>query len=145
MYLLASIKWITIPHLIFLQPSVALMWNHATQTGNHVRTKTVGDVTVVDVLSPELRHPGPAVEFGAELQNLVADGHTRLLLDFRNTRYLCSTAFAVLVKLAKSVQDARGKLVICNMNADVLVGANIIGLSRLVEIHEDCDSALEAF
>ena len=86
-------------------------------------------VARVDVV--EIRHPTPAHEFAADVFALVdRDGYRKLLLDLGAVRYLSSTAFAVLLTLARRVQEAGGQLKICNLHPDVEVGANIIGLGR---------------
>ena len=103
-------------------------------------------VAVASVVTPEIRHPAPAQELGAELSSLLdRDRLTRIVLDLDAVRYLSSTGFAVLLGFAKKVEAAKGQLKLAGMQPDVLVGANIIGLGRIVEIHPDVSSALESF
>jgi anti-anti-sigma factor len=117
----------------------------ARDAHNHFDLQMHGGVAVATVVSPEIRHPGPAQELGAELARLVEhDKLTRVVIDLSHTRYLSSTAFAVLLSFAKKVEAAHGQLRIAGMQPDVLVGANIIGLGRIVEIHPDVASALAA-
>lgn len=114
---------------------------------HHIRLGMLKDVMLVEVLTKDLRGPELAQELGAELTRAVTarDDVTRFLLDFRHTSYLSSTGFAVLVKLVSQVQASGGQIKVCNMDPDVRVGADIIGLGGLVEIHESEDSALRAF
>lgn len=103
-------------------------------------------VAVATVVSPEIRHPGPAQELGAELASLLdRDQHRRIVVNLSHTHYLSSTAFATLLGFARKVEAAHGQLAIAGMQPDVLVGANIIGLGRIVGIHPDVPSALESF
>jgi anti-anti-sigma factor len=95
----------------------------------------------------EIRSPSVAEEFGRELNDLIGVGGEtpRFLLDLSRTGYMSSTGFAVLVGFYKKVTEAGGVLKICGIDANVRVGAEIIGLGRLVEIFDDEDSALASF
>jgi anti-sigma B factor antagonist len=118
----------------------------ARQSYSHFDLKMLGDVAVASVASPEIRHPGPAQELGDELASLVAcEGHRKIVVDLGHTHYLSSTAFAVLLGFARKVEAAGGQLRIAGMQPDVLVGANIIGLGRIVDLCPDVRSALAAF
>ncbi len=108
--------------------------------------KQKGDAIVTYVDVPEIRHPTPAQEFGADVFALVErDGHKNILLDLGSVRYMSSTGFAVLVNLAKRISEANGRLKICNLHPDVQVGANIIGLGRMIETYADEDEAIQSF
>lgn len=106
----------------------------------------VGDVALVRVRSREIRHPQQAVDFGAGLDAAIQKGGaSKVLIDFTGNDYLCSTAFATLLKLGRDVQQRGGILKICCLDANVLIGANIIGLGRLVPIFDDTRTALDSF
>ena len=112
----------------------------------HLRLSMVKDVAVVEVLTKDLRGPELAQELGRELTAVAGQEWAgRILVDLRHVRYLSSTGFAVLVKLASQVQAAGRQVKLCNIDPDVRIGADIIGLGRVVEIHDSEDSALEAF
>jgi anti-anti-sigma factor len=66
-------------------------------------------------------------------------------MDLTDVRYLSSTGFAVLLGLSEKMKAAGGVLKICGLNPDVAVGANIIGLGRLVETYADASTAVESF
>lgn len=114
----------------------------AGDTRKYFDLEDIGGVAVAYLTAPEVRHPGPAQELGAELASLLRDGHRRIVVDLSDTQYLSSTAFAALLGFAKKVGEAKGELKISGMQPDVLVGANIIGLGRIVELHPNVDSAL---
>src|SRR5262249_53786205 len=108
--------------------------------------KQRGGVLVVFAHGPEIRHPEPASEFGADLLKLVEKhGHKAILIDLTKMRYLSSTRFTVLLRTADNIQAAGGRLKICGLHPDVAIGANIIGLGRLVDIFPDEDEALASF
>jgi anti-sigma B factor antagonist len=112
----------------------------------HIRLSTVGDVTLVELTTKDMQGPKLAQELGGELAQVLAqDWAKRLLLDFRKIAYFSSTAFAVLFRL---VSDARKKglaLKFCSLEPAVELGADIVGLNKVVEIHETQDAALKAF
>lgn len=104
------------------------------------------DVAILRTEVPELRQPHAAQEFGTEAGGVLqSDKPMHVLINLHETEYLCSTAYAVLLGLAKLVGDYGGVLKICGMHPDVLFGANIIGLGRAVEIHPDEPTALASF
>jgi anti-anti-sigma factor len=112
----------------------------------HIRPKVKKGITVVTILDREIRHPGPASDLGFELYGLVErEGHSRLLIDFDKTDYLCSTAFAVLLNLKKKVDAANGQLKLCSMSEEILAGAHIIRLPELIEVYPDQKTALASF
>jgi anti-sigma B factor antagonist len=130
------------------RPSSVLTRNldMAKHSRTHFDLEMIDGVAVAYVTSPEIRHPAPAQELGAELAELVdRDRLTRLVVDLSDTRYISSTGFAVLLSFAKKVQAAKGELKLAGLQPDVMVGANIIGLGRVVEIHPNVDSALASF
>lgn len=113
---------------------------------SHLDLTMHGDVAVASVASAEIRHPGPAQELGTELSTLLErERPRRIVVDLSHTHYLSSTGFAILLGFAKKVEAAGSHLAIAGMQADVLVGANIIGLGRIVELYPDVRSAMAAF
>lgn len=83
---------------------------------------------------------------GEQLYNLVErDGHTRLLLNFSNVKFMASAVIAKLFTLHKKVQQAKGKLKFCCIDPDLRVVFKITGLERIVEIYEDEQDALDSF
>lgn len=118
----------------------------ATTTYTHFDTRGVGGLTVARITSEEIRHPHEAAELSQQLADLVArDGVRDLLINFDRNRYLGSSAFAVLIGLAQKLGAAGGRLKVCALDPSVQIGANIIGLGRLVEIFDDERSALDSF
>ncbi len=117
-----------------------------SQSFAHFSVKHHGPVLVLHVHGPEIRHPTPAAELKADVLSLLEkDGHKALVLDLTNVRYMSSTGFAVLLSLAEKVKAAGGQFKICSMSPDVAVGANIIGLGRLIDTYEDVSAAVESF
>src|SRR4051812_11796368 len=104
----------------------------------HLRLSMVEDDLVhVEIMTKDLMGPEHAQELGAELSRVAAqDWAKRMLLDFHRTTYLSSTGFAVLFKLVSQAKANGRQVKFCRMHPDVRVGADIVGLGKLVEIHE---------
>jgi anti-sigma B factor antagonist len=118
----------------------------STADFQHIKTNMVGDVAVVEVMSKELRFPPQCQEVASELY-LVAgqDWAKKLLVNLGRTRYLCSTGFGVLVNLVKKARSDGHAVKFCSLDPEVRIGADIIGLDKIVEIHDTEHEALKAF
>jgi anti-anti-sigma factor len=105
-----------------------------------------GSVAVIKVQDEEVRHPAHAQELGDRLSALIdREGLTQVLIDLSRTKYMGSTAFATLLVVAKKLKEAGGTLKVCGMNRDLLVGANIIGLGRAIDVCDDERSGIGSF
>src|SRR5579883_1284647 len=112
----------------------------------HLRLSMVQDIVLVEILSPDVQGPERALEFSNELSRVAAHECTKpLLVDLDRARYLSSMLFSTLFKLVKQAKERQRAVRFCNMHPDVRVGAEIVGLNRVVEIHDCVQSALEAF
>ena len=112
----------------------------------HIKTSMVDEVAVIEILPKELRFPPQAHELGEEL-SLVArqDWAKQLLVNLKHVKYLSSTGFAVLVNLVKQVKDRGGVVKFCAIDPEVQIGAEIIGLEKLAEIHATEHEAIKVF
>ena len=112
----------------------------------HITTSMVGEVAVVEILAKELRFPHQAQELGTEL-TLVAgqDWARQLLVNMKHVKYLSSTGFAVLLKLVKQAKDQGAKLKFCNLDPEVRIGADIIGLDKVASLCGTEHEAIKAF
>jgi anti-anti-sigma factor len=112
----------------------------------HIKTSMVDDVAVVEVLSKELRFPAQAKELGDELALVAGQGWAkRLLLNMKHTKYMSSTGFAILVNLVKQSRAQGHVLKFCGLDPEVRIGADIIGLDKVAEIHDTEHAAIKSF
>jgi anti-sigma B factor antagonist len=112
----------------------------------HIQLNMVKDVAVVEIRTKDLHGPTLAKELGAELALVTAqEWARRLLVDFRRVGFLSSTGFAVLFKLVSRAKAEGRDIKLCAMESGVRLGAEIVGLDKLVDIHENEHSALLAF
>jgi anti-sigma B factor antagonist len=112
----------------------------------HIRMSMVKDVAVVEIQTKEVHGTKPAQELGAELAKVAAqEWARRLIVNFRRVGFLSSTGFAVLFKLVTHAKAEGREVKFCAMDPGVRLGAEIIGLDKIAEIHENESSALVAF
>ncbi len=112
----------------------------------HIRLSKVKDIVLVEIVTKDLKGPKPARELGAELsQVLHQEGIHRLVVDFRKNRYLSSSGFAVLFNLVNQVKATGREVKFCGMVSEIRLGAGVVGLDKVVEIHDSEDSAMRAF
>ena len=112
----------------------------------HIRMSRVKDVVVVEIISKDLQGPAAARELGAELSKISAQEWAKqLLLNFERISYLSSTGFAVMFKLISQFKAKGGELKLCNLDPGIRLGAEIVGLDKLVAIYDSEALALASF
>jgi anti-sigma B factor antagonist len=73
-------------------------------------------------------------EIGDELSRLVEEGHSRLLLNLGEDRYLSGTMVGMLVGLHVRLQQARGQLRLCGIGPLIRETLRICHVEHLFEI-----------
>ena len=112
----------------------------------HLRMSMVKDVAVVEIHTRDLHGPQAAQELGQELALVTAqDWAKRVLIDFRRVGFLSSTGFAAIFKLVGQAKAEGRDVKLCGMAHAIGLGAEIVGLPKIVEIYDDEASALRAF
>jgi anti-anti-sigma factor len=112
----------------------------------HIRLSTVGDVVVIELVTTHIQVPAMAQELSTELQHVLAqDWAKRLVLDFAKVAYFSSTAYAVTFRTVLDAQKKGIEIKLCGMDGAVELGAGIVGLDKVAEIHSTLKQALEAF
>ncbi len=112
-------------------------------------------VTVVRFTDPSLSNPwvgmgevslrdpfGEIREVGAELQRLVEEGHTHLLLNFCDVQFISTTMLGELINLRKQVIARQGTLTLTNLSPDILKVFTVMKLDKLFNIRADESDAL---
>ena len=118
----------------------------ATPDFQHLRLTMVGDVALVEILTPNLQGPKVGMELGSDLARLLDHNDARrILLDLREAAFLSSSTFAALFKLVNKVRADGRTVKFCGMAPGVFAGAEVVGLPKMVEIHQDQQTGLRAF
>ncbi len=106
----------------------------------------VNGVTVVRLLDKKILDESNIEALGQELFALVdVDGRRKIVLEFKIVEYLSSAALGKLITLNSKINAAKGKLVLCCIQKEILEVFMITQLHRILTICDDLDQALDQF
>ncbi|HWE38786.1 MAG TPA: STAS domain-containing protein [Isosphaeraceae bacterium] len=111
----------------------------------HTRAEAVGDVTVVRFLTSRLTSDFDIEEAAAEIDDLVAAGRTKLVLNFGDLRQMSSAALGKLLALRRKLDASKGALRLCHINPDIREVFEITKLVKSFTILPDEQAALRSF
>jgi anti-sigma B factor antagonist len=105
-----------------------------------------GDVTVVNFIDRKILDEQNIQKIGEDLFSLVDElSRKKILLNFGNVEYLSSAALGKFITLNKKVQASGGKLILCNIDANIYEVFEITKLNKLFNIQKEEQTALQAF
>ena len=111
-----------------------------------LEVEDIGDVTVINFVDRKILDEQNIQVIGEQLFKLVDDdGRRKLLLNFGNVEYLSSAALGKLITLNKKVQTAGGRLILCNIDPQILEVFEITKLDKFFNIQKEEQTALQAF
>ena len=111
-----------------------------------LEVEDIGDVTVVNFTDRKILDEQNIQAIGEQLFQLVDElGRRKILLNFGNVEYLSSAALGKLITLNKKLQQAGGRLILCNIDAQIYEVFEITKLNKLFSIHKEEQAALQAF
>jgi len=106
----------------------------------------IGSVTVARFLDRKILDEANIELVGRELFALVdSDGRTQIILDFDLVEYLSSAALGKLITMHKKVSAAGGKLLLCNIQKDILEVFQLTRLDQVLSLCKTLDDALNKF
>jgi anti-sigma B factor antagonist len=112
----------------------------------HLRLSMVNDVVVVEIRTRDITGPLLAQELGHELAMVTSQPWSqRIVINFRRVAFLSSTGFATIFKLISRTSAEGREVKLCEMDHGVRLGAEIVGLDKVAEIHNTEAAALRAF
>lgn len=76
-----------------------------------------------------------------ELNSILNQGNTRLILDFEDLGYISSAGLRILLKLAKNIQQVKGLLIMCNMKDYIRDVFDVSGFSTILKVVQNLDEA----
>ena len=82
-----------------------------------------------------------AGEFQADLQGVIQESDTALILDFESVSYISSAGLRVLLMTAKTLEGNGAKLALCSLSEPIREVFRISGFDNISPIH---DSQAEA-
>ena len=109
--------------------------------------KYVEGVAVVGFRETLAMFEGDKVQaVGKELMDLVASRkEPKVLLNLSNAHFISSAMLAHLVKLHRTIQEAKGRLKLCGLRPVIMDAFKVSNFDRIFEIHPDETSALKKF
>lgn len=108
--------------------------------------ENIGSVTVARFLDHKILDESNIEVVGQELFALVdSDERTQIVLDFDLVEYLSSAALGKLITMHKKVSTAGGKLLLCNIQKDILEVFQLTRLDKVLTLCKTLDDALNKF
>lgn len=87
---------------------------------HHLHCYTEQGVLLITLATPELQSEELADAVREELHRALDAHHARrVVLDFKNVRFLGSAGFRPLISVYRRLQDAGGRLLLCNLSHEV--------------------------
>ncbi|MCA9036982.1 MAG: STAS domain-containing protein [Planctomycetaceae bacterium] len=118
----------------------------ANTSERRIDIETVEGVTVARLLERKILDEANIEALGQEMFAMVEqDGHNKIILDFSLVEYLSSAALGKLVTMHKKVQAVGGKVVLCNIQRDIVDVFKITKLDKVLTLCSDLDDALSRF
>ncbi len=72
-------------------------------------------------------------------------GAINLILDFSNVQFLSSAVLGLLIRISKKVYEKQGQLRLCNIAPKIHQIFKITRLTKIFDIRQDLDTAIEDF
>lgn len=79
------------------------------------------------------------------INDLVQDGKVRLIIRFKKVAQINSTALGILIGRLRRVRMHSGDIKIVELSSDIRRVFDVMGASRIFDIHDDVDGARAAF
>jgi anti-sigma B factor antagonist len=115
----------------------------AMMQGN-AETRQVGKVAIID-LSGGITIGGGTGSLRSRIKELIAAGHTSVLLNLRELRYFDSSGMGELVAACTTLRNLGGDLKLVNPQERVANLLQVTKLSTIFEIFADEHAALRSF
>ncbi len=97
--------------------------------------------TVLRLQEPSLMDVAVIEALHQRIRDLIGDGKTQLVLDFKKVQYISSSMVGVLVAAQQEVQTANGKLILSTLNERLV---ELLKLTRLESMFTVAPSARDA-
>lgn len=91
-----------------------------SSTPSRLHVQLFDEATIATFIDERIVDDVVIESVGDHLLNLVErEGQSRLILNFENVRFLGSAMLAKLFTLKRKIEQAKGKLILCNLNTDI--------------------------
>jgi len=77
--------------------------------------------------------------------DFISSGKHKLVLDFSGVDYLSSAGMRMLLSTTKKLKTLGGRLVVCNVAANVMDVLKMSGFDHVIDISVDAEDAVKSF
>ena len=98
--------------------------------------------SVVKFLPPQILDQVQIADISHDLQALIDQGATKLVLDFSNVNHLSSGTLGMLINLKKQVEAKKGQVRLCALKPTLFEVFKITRLDKVFSFHATADEAL---
>ena len=109
-----------------------------------VKTRESGNITIVD-LNGKLVLGEPVATLEETVKRLVADGHTRLLINLKEVDYVDSAGIGELIAAKKRAVEKKGDVKLLMPSQTAYKVLSMLSLHLIYEIFQDETKAVRAF
>ena len=111
----------------------------------HMAIRKFGDVTILDLQGRVTVNGGESALLGSRLQELVAGGAGKLLLNLADLTQVDSSGISVIVTTCVSLRSQGGELKLLHPRGRVLEVLEVVRLLEVIASFEDETQALASF
>jgi anti-anti-sigma factor len=110
-----------------------------------IKTRESGHVVIFDIEGEIRRSDGMQTTLHSLVKSHLDRGRRNVLLNLENVGFIDSFGVGEILASYISTQNLGGKLKLCRISSKLLLIFQITMLHKVLDIHEDCDKALESF
>jgi anti-anti-sigma factor len=100
-----------------------------------------GDVIVMRATGRLDAATSPGLE--KQINSIIDSGHFKIILNFEHVDYLSSAGMRLMLSISRKLEKLEGKVVVCNMNDEVLEVIKIAGFTQVLEIYPSEEEAFK--
>ena len=108
-----------------------------------IASKSIGDVTVVEVPTEEL-DAGNSAEFKREVTPLL-DSTTKIVFDLSRLRFVDSSGLGAFISCLRKLNAKGGDVKLCGMSKQVRGVFELVRMHRIFDIYLTKEEAVKAF
>jgi len=110
-----------------------------------IKTREAGKVVIFDVEGEIRRSDAPQATLHSLVESQLDRGKRMVLVDLHGVSFIDSFGIGQILASYTSTQNQGGAFKLCGISQKLLLIFQITMLHKVLEIHEDCDRALESF
>ena len=110
-----------------------------------IKAREADKVVIFDIEGEIRRSDTPQVTLHSLVQAQLDRGRRNVLVNLSGVGFIDSFGVGEILASYTSTQNLGGKFKLCRISEKLLLIFKITLLDKVLEIHEDCDRALESF